>query len=343
MIDLYNGDCLEVMDKINKNSIDLIYIDPPFGIKQDEKFNLTPWKKTNYYEKIVYDMFSKILNENDLKFLSFLYPRLKKMRELLSEKGSIYVHIDWHVGHYIKILLDDVFGKENFVNEIVWKKLTSAKSQSNYFSNVKDQILFYKKTFKPLFNEQYLATKEDDNSYPYIEENTGRKWGSFDFTQKGQGEGKFFGNIFLEPPYGKHWIWSQERINQGINEGKIFFTKNGLPRLKKYLDEKKGDYLSDLWTDNRIWEDSEVSPLSANSKERLNYDTQKPEALLERIIKASSNENSIVADFFGGSGTTIAVAKRLGRKGIYCDQNKIAFDIAKKRIENTKVEKSLFE
>ena len=143
-IDLYKGDCLDIMESIEKSSIDLIYIDPPFGIKTDEKFNMIAWKKTNYYEKIVYDMFEKILNENDLKFLSFLYPRLKKMRELLSEKGSIYVHIDWHVGHYVKILLDDIFGKEKFVNEIVWHYSTGGLGSKTY-AKKHDTIFLYSK------------------------------------------------------------------------------------------------------------------------------------------------------------------------------------------------------
>lgn len=275
MIDLYNGDCLEVMDKIEKNSIDLIYIDPPFGIKQDEKFNMIAWKKTNYYEKIVYDMFNKILNENDLKFLSFLYPRLKKMRELLSEKGSIYVHIDWHVGHYIKILLDEIFGKDNFRNEIMWC-YTGPSNSKKWFPRKHDVIFWYGRTDNAIFNFA-------DIKIPYKKMNTGKTSGIF-----------------------------------------------------------KGDYQLD--EDGKIPESwwADITNVGRIQSELLNYATQKPEKLLERIIKASSNENSIVADFFGGSGTTIVVAKRLGRKGIYCDQNEIAFEIAKDRIENTKVVKTLF-
>ena len=280
---IYNGDCLEVMDKIEKESIDLIYIDPPFGIKQDEKFNMLPWKKTNYYEKIVYDMFQNILNENDLKFLSFLYPRLKKMRELLSNKGSIYVHLDWHVGHYVKILLDDIFGKENFRNEIIWNYGTVGTSPKNDYQNSYNSIFRYTKSNQySLIKETREAIRTAD--YNLFDEKTGR---FYQMTKRKDKDGNDY-----------EWI----------------------------------NYMPDGVAIDNVWKD--IFYVRANAKENVSYATQKPEKLLERIIKASSNENSIVADFFGGSGTTIAVAKRLGRRGIYCDQNIKAFNIAKERIAN---------
>lgn len=279
-IDLYKGDCLEVMKTIEKESIDLIYIDPPFGIKQDEKFNMVAWKKTDYYEKRVYDLFRSILNENDLKFLSFLYPRLKKMRELLSEKGSIYIHIDWHVGHYVKVLLDEIFGKENFVNEIVWSYKDPSGTVKDRYKRKHDVIFFYTK------NESSHIFNLDDVREPY----------------------------------------SEGTLKQA-ETGAISFGR-------ATVVNENGKVCDDVWS---------IPIINSMAKERMGYSTQKPEALLERIIKASSNENSIVADFFGGSGTTIAVAKKLGRRGIYCDQNQKAFDIAKKRIEDTVVAKGLFK
>lgn len=280
MIDLYNGDCLEVMDKIEEESIDLIYADPPFGIKQDEKFNMIAWKKTDYHEPLVYEIFEKILNENDLKFLSFLYPRLKKMRELLSEKGSIYVHIDWHVGHYVKILLDDIFGKENFINEIIWHYQSGGR-QTNSFSKKHDTLFLYSKTNNWIFDSDAIG------------ETRGSK--------------------------------KRNNMKKEVDEdGRIYFTIKSNGKIYKYYEDEKITP-ADVWTD--------ISHLQQKDPERINYGTQKPEKLLERIIKASSNENSIVADFFGGSGTTIAVAKKLGRRGIYCDQNEVAFEIAKRRVE----------
>ena len=224
-------------------------------------------EKTDYYEPLVYDMFKKILNENDLKFLSFLYPRLKKMRELLSEKGSIYVHIDWHVGHYVKILLDDIFGKENFRNEIIWCYGGGAIPK-NDFPRKHDVIMRYTKNENYIFNTQYR---------PYSEST-------------------------LSVGGGRHSLSSGGGA----------------------LDLERGTPLNDWWSD--------IPRVTSYSGEYTSYATQKPEKLLERIIKVSTNENDLVADFFGGSGTTAAVAKKLGRCGIYCDQNKVAYEIAKERI-----------
>lgn len=317
-----------------RGKIDLIYIDPPFDSKADyrTKIHLPTTdieQKPSVIEQFAY---SDTWKDGTKSYLEMIVPRLVLMRELLSKQGSIYVHIDWHVGHYVKVIMDEIFGKENFRNEIVWKKLTAAKAQSKFFSNVKDTILFYSKSNTCYFKGQYLSVNEDDKSYPYIEESTGRHWGSFDFTQTGQGPERHFGDILLEPPNGKHWIWSQERIDAGFKDGIIIFTKNGTPRLKKYLDQKEGDYLGDLWTDERIWADEETAPISANSKERVNYDTQKPLALLNKIINASCPENGIVADFFAGSGTTGAVAEQLEREWIMCELGKPACMITRKRL-----------
>lgn len=147
-------DNLELLKTIPDNFVDLIYIDPPFGIPQDKKFGLEQWKKTNYYDEWIYNKFSDILNENDLKFLSFLRPRLIELYRILNNRGSIYVHIDWHVGHYVKILLDDIFGKKNFVNEIVWFYPDSPGRSNNFFPRKHDIILFYKKSDKYIFNDK---------------------------------------------------------------------------------------------------------------------------------------------------------------------------------------------
>jgi len=155
---------------------------------------------------------------------------------------------------------------------------------------------------------------------------SGRRYGSFDFTQKGSGPPRYFGDKLLYPPSGKHWIWDQEKIDQAMKEGRIIFTLAGLPRVKRYLDEKKGNYVGDLWVDD------EVTPLSVNSEERVDFPTQKPEALLKRIILASSNPGDIVADFFCGSGTTLAVAEKLGRRWVGCDLSKFAIQVTRKRL-----------
>lgn len=328
-----------------RGKIDLIYIDPPFDSKADYRTKVRLPDTDIEQRPTVIEQFaySDTWEHGTASYLRMIVPRLVMMRELLSEQGSIYVHIDWHVGHYVKVIMDEIFGKDNFINEIVWKKLTAAKSQSKYFSNVKDSILFYTKTQNVYFKGQFLPVSKDDKSYPYIEESTGRRFGSFDLTQKGQGPPRNFGDKVLYPPDGKHWIWGQEKIDKALKEGRIIFTKNGLPRVKKYLDEKIGDYLGDLWTDERIWEDDEVAPISANSKERVNYDTQKPEALLKKIIDASCPDNGIVADFFSGSGTTGAVAEKLGRKWVISDLGKPACMITRKRLIDQDAKPFLFQ
>lgn len=274
-----------------QGKIDLIYIDPPFNTGSDFEYK---------------DKFQ------DSTWLSLMENRLELAKNLLSDKGSFYLHLDHNANYRGRELLNSIFGEENFRNEIIWQKLTSAKSQSIFFSNIKDTIYIYTKSYLYIFEKQYIDSIKDELNYNLIEANTNRRYGSFDFTQSGQGEARNFGDRgILEPPIGKHWIWSQEKINEGLKNGVIIFTKNGTPRVKRYLDEKIGNYLGD------IWNDKEVSPLSANSEERIEFEnnlTQKPEALLQRIIKASSDANSIVLDFFAGSGTTCAVALKLGRK-----------------------------
>lgn len=312
-----------------KGKIDLIYIDPPFDVGADFTMNVPLGDKKELIEKdqsslemVAYrDMWGKGTDS----YLYMMVERFLSMKSLLSETGQIYVHCDWRTNSNLRLLLDEVFGNANFLSEITWLKLTAAKAQSNYFSNVKDSLLVYKKG-KENFNPQYIKGSKDNSNYPYIEEGTGRRYGSFDFTQSGQGPARKFGDKLLDPPAGKHWIWKQESIDEGLKNGIIIFTSKGVPRVKRYLDTKEGNYLGDLWADDG------VPPLSANSSERLDYPTQKPEALLERIIKASSTEGDLVADFFCGSGTTGAVAEKLGRRWIMADLGRFAIHTSRKRL-----------
>jgi adenine-specific DNA-methyltransferase len=248
------------------------------------------------------------------------------MKELLSDQGSIYVHCDWHAGHYLKIIMDDIFGKENFHNEIIWQKTRVSKFQSSCYGKVCDDILFYSKNSKFVFHPPFLPYRDGylDNYYRFIEEETGRKYAKIVLTQAGQGEARRFGDKIINPPAGKHWIWSQDRIDEAYKKNLIVFTENGVPNYKKYADEAEGMRPSDLWSD--------IEPLNPMASERVDYDTQKPEKLLERIIKASSDKNSIVADFFGGSGTTASVAEKLGRRWITSDLGKPSSMIMRKRL-----------
>lgn len=326
---IFWGDNLQVMSHLLKNyrgQIDLIYIDPPFDSKADykKKIKLKGKEVTNDSNAFEEKQYGDIWTNDE--YLQFMYERLILLRELLSDKGTIYVHCDDHRSHSLRCLLDEVFGPQCFRNDISWQKVTSAKSQSNFFANVKDSILVYTKTANYTFNEIYLKSEKDDSNYSLIEEQTGRRYGSFDFTQSGQGPARNFDGEIKEPPAGKHWIWSQEKIDEGMKKGLIIFTKSGLPRVKRYLDEKKGNYLGDIWNDEA------VMPMSANSSERLDYPTQKPEGLISRIISASTNPGDLVFDCFMGSGTTQAVALKLGRRFIGADINLGAVQTTTKRL-----------
>ena len=308
--------------------INLIYIDPPFATGADFSINIKlgdlEWTKeaSVIEEKAYRDTWGKGLDS----YLQMMYDRLVLMRELLSDKGSIYVHLDWHVGHYVKLLMDEIFSKENFRNEIIWQKLTTPKAQTLGFGNVHDIVLWYSKGLEIIFNEIRIAHKKDylETMYRYIETKTGRRYRLHDFTQKGQGKPRRFGDKVLTPPSGKHWIWSQDKIDEAMENGVIVFSKTGMPQVKRYLDEVKGHRLDDIWTD--------INPIGSVAKERLDYPTQKPEALLERIIKASSNEGDLVADFFCGSGTTGVKAEKLGRRWIMADLSKFAIHTSRKRL-----------
>lgn len=311
-----------------RGKIDLIYIDPPFDSKADYRTKVTlPSGEIEQRPTVVEQFaYSDTWKEGTVSYLKMMYPRLVLMKELLSDKGSIYVHIDWHVGHYVKIILDEIFGKESFKNEIIWQKLTSAKSQSNRYPNIHDTILFYSKGADYIFNTPFVPKSEKllKTHYRYTDEKTGKRYSLADFTQKGQGEPRRFGNKVISPPPGKHWIWSQERIEEGIKNGLIVFSESGLPYVKRFYEDTQGNVAEDIWID--------INPLNPMAKERVNYDTQKPEGILDRIIKTSSNPNSIVADFFAGSGTASVVAEKIGRRWIMADIGKPACMIMRKRL-----------
>jgi len=322
---LKNGPLREEIER--QAGLKLIYIDPPFDVGADFSMDIeiggdTFTKKPNILEEIAYrDTWGKGADS----FIAMIYERMALMRDLLAEDGSIYVHCDWRVNSFIRLAMDEIFGRDNFKNELAWQKTRVSKSQSSTFGNTHDSIILYSKG-NAIFNPQFLPHPESykKSHYNMVEEGTGRNYGLWDFTQKGQGEPRRFGSQTLAPPAGKHWIWSQERIDEGFKEKRIVFTSTGMPRLKRYFDESQGNQISDVWT--------EVFDVNAVAEERLAYPTQKPEALLERIIKASSNEGDLIADFFCGSGTTAAVAEKLGRKWIVSDLGKFAIHTTRKRL-----------
>ncbi|MBI5789656.1 MAG: site-specific DNA-methyltransferase [Candidatus Schekmanbacteria bacterium] len=320
-----------------RGKIDLIYIDPPFDSKADYRTKVTLPGTTIEQKPTVLEQFaySDTWKDGTVSYLKMVYPRLVLMRELLSDKGSIYVHIDWHVGHYVKILLDEIFGKDCFLNEIVWQRTRVQHTDSNKFGNIHDTILYYTKNKERIFNSQFIDHKEDYIArYNKIEED-GRRYRLVPLDAAGTGAAREFFGKMIDPPKGRHWAYSQEKINEAINQNLIILTSNGTPNIKKYYEDNKGAVIQSIWTD--------IAPINAVAKERVNYSTQKPEILLERIINASSNTNSIIADFFSGSGTTGAVAEKLGRRWILSDIGKPAIMITRKRLIDQETQPFLYQ
>lgn len=294
-----------------RGKVDLIYIDPPFDSKADYRTNITLPNGDVTQKPTVLEQFGYVdlWKEGTVSYLRYLYPRLVLMRELLSEKGSIYVHIDWHVGHYVKLLLDDVFGKENLRNEIIWYYGGPSPIKSAY-PRKHDTIYLYSKSSVSKFNPQYGELPE----YLYKRAHSDPD-----------------GRLWVDQNLGK---LKEDTIAQMISEGRVFTTKTGGLRRKQYLDEMEGAQIDDVW---------DISIINSQSNEDVGYATQKPEALLERIIKASSNEGDLVCDFFGGSGTTAAVAERLGRRWITTDIGKPATLVMRKRFIDQEVKPFLYQ
>lgn len=326
---LYWGDNLQVMSHLLKEfrgQVQLVYIDPPFDSKAEYKktISLRGASATSDHGAFEEKQYADIWTNDE--YLQFMYERLILLRELLSSTGSIYIHLGRQVAHHIKIVLDEVFGFQNCRSNIIWQKLRSVKSQSSHFANMYDTLLVYSSGEGFCFNPQFVEKdpKLLETHYRYTDEQTGRRYNLADFTQAGSGPARRFGDRVMEPPSGKHWIWSQERIDEAMAQGRIVFSKGGLPYVKRFFDEGEGTRVGDIWID--------INPVNQVAKERTDYPTQKPEALLERIIQASSNPGDLVFDCFMGSGTTQAVAMRLGRRFIGADINLGAVQITTKRL-----------
>ena len=277
-----------------RGKVDLIYIDPPFDSKADYRTKISLpgtdiQQKPTVIEQFAY---ADTWEEGTISYLKMIYPRLVLMKELLSERGSIYVHIDWHVGHYVKLLLDEIFGKDLLLNEIMWCYSIGGKG-SRFFGRKHDVIFLYSKSSHYIFNgkDQLVATERKENSHMRLKvDEDGREY--------------------------------QEKTDK--KSGKVY---------RYYVDE--GKIPNDYWTD--------IEQLNREDSERVGYATQKPERLLERIIAASSDKDSLVCDFFGGSGTTAAVAERLGRRWITCDIGKPASLVMRKRFIDQEVKPFLYQ
>lgn len=309
-----------------QGGIKLIYIDPPFDVGADFSMDIgigddTFTKKPGVLEELAYrDTWGK----GQDSFIAMIYERLSLMRDLLAENGSIYVHCDWRVNSYLRMTLDEIFGRSNLKNQIIWKRIYS-HSDANRFGIVDDTLLYYTKSDSCIFNKQFKPHSDEYIKSHYGQfDDDGHKFRLVTLSAAGQGPARRFGEKLIEPPLGRHWAWSQDRIDEGLKTGKIIFSSKGQPNIKQFLDDTKGTVIQTIWND--------IPPVNPVALERVGYPTQKPEALLERIIKASSNEGDLVADFFCGSGTTLSVAEKLGRKWIGSDLGKFAVHTTRKRM-----------
>jgi len=351
---LFYGDNLDVLRRyVNDESVDLVYLDPPFKSNQDynvlfaeqngsrshaqiRAFEDTwQWDQAAAaaYEEVVENAsdrvsqalqaFRTFLGENDmLAYLSMMAPRLIELCRVLKPTGSLYLHCDPTASHYLKMLLDAVFGVTGFRNEITWKR-TTAHSDARRFGANTDTIFFYSKTENYTFFPIYQPYDESYKARFRHKDPDGRRWTDDNLTAKGLSGG---GYEYEYKGVRSLWRCPPETMKRLDQEGRLHFTKKGGIRLKRYLDELPGMPCQSLWHD--------IPPINSQARERLGYPTQKPEALLERIIRASSNEGQVVLDPFCGCGTAIAVAERLKRKWIGIDITHLAITLIKNRLQD---------
>ena len=327
---LKNGPAREDIEA--NGGIKLIYIDPPFDVGADFTMEVeigeeTLEKEPNILEEIAYrDTWGK---GND-SFLSMIYERLILMKDLLSEDGFIMVHCDWRVNAQLKLILCEIFGESNFRNEIVWQRRSASANPTNTLDNVTDSILFFSKSSQSQLNEILVKGEEVEE---YIKKNfknihNGRKFMMTPIVlgaSRGIRQNLIYEYKGYTPKYG--WMMKKETLIEFDKNDKLHWNSKGKPWRRMFADEYEGQPLKSLWNDLRV--------IHHMSNERLNYPTQKPEVLLERIIEIASKPEDIICDFFAGSGTTASVAERLGRKWICSDLGKFSIHTSRKRLITT--------
>ena len=322
------GECVSACAYLKDRGIkvDLVYIDPPFasGANYAKKVYIRRNPKVSeaiaqaeqeldvdelkaFEEKMYGDVWDKE------KYLNWMYENLMAIKSVMSKTASIYVHLDYHIGHYVKILLDEIFGEDNFKNEIVWKRKQGNLGQINQYGIVTDSIFYY--TMSDSYYFETPLTKEGQEEYIKrfkYDDGDGRKYRLSPLVSPSYSPSLVYTYKGYNPPK-NGWSVSLETMERYEKEGRLKFPKDKNQRIerKQYLDEWEGSPIQNLWTDIFV-----INPVA---EERLDYSTQKPEALLERIVNASSQKGTVIADFFGGSGVTAAVANKLGRKFIHCD------------------------
>jgi len=361
---LYYGDNLDVLrEHIAAESVDLVYLDPPFNSKRD--YNLLfkspkgqaseaqieafedSWHWNEQAEREFDDILHQpntdvaemmkalrsFLGENDMMaYLTMMANRLLELHRVLKPTGSLYLHCDPTASHYLKIVLDGVFGKENFINEVIWKR-TSAHSDAKRYASVHDTIFFYGKTDEPTWNDIFEPYTEEYIKTHFVHEDpNGRLFRRVDLRSPNPRPNLTYdytaNNGITYKPHRNGWAVSKEKMAELDKNGRLFFPQKSDARLRRklYFDESPGVAVSDNWTD--------IKPIFSVNEERLGYPTQKPLALLERIISASSNENDVVLDPFCGCGTAVHAAQKLKRQWIGIDITHLAISLIEKRLKD---------
>jgi len=356
---LYYGDNLNIIrDYITTESIDLIYLDPPFNssrtynvLFKDESGNeaeaqITAFEDTWHWNHATETTYQELVTHGEVKvsamvsaltdfigknqmmaYLVMMAVRLVELHRVLKPTGSLYLHCDPTASHYLKIVLDSIFGAEHFVNEIIWRRQNAKGLAFTRFASNHDVLLRYSKSGQFAWTPQYKPhdPKYLGQFYRYIDSDTGRRYRLADITNPNKDRPnltyEFLGVTRV-------WRWTKERMQKAYEQGLIVQTKEGgVPQLKRYLDEQEGTPVDDIWDD--------ILPVQAQAAERLGYPTQKPVALLERIIGASSNPSDVVLDPFCGCGTMIAAAEKMGRRWIGIDITHLSIALQKYRLKDS--------
>lgn len=349
---MMHGECLSTCAYLKEKGIevDLVYIDPPFAsgadyakkiyirrnplvqkVMKEAEQNLDNEEMKEFEEKMYGDIWDKE------RYLNWMYENLMAIKSVMSENASIYVHLDDHIGHYVKILMDEIFGEGNFRNDISWKSTASHNDSSKSFSSISDHIYFYSLSENGVFNTLYTPYTDEYIANEWIKLPSGRYYKAENMLdpQLKMEEYDFHGTRarWRTTPEKFEVLWNAEQTEVPNSHGRIKLGKNGKP-IKRcriiFKDELPGTPINDIWND--------ISYVAGRSQEKEDYATQKPEALLERIIKASSNEGMLVADFFGGSGVAAAVAHKLNRRFIHGDVNINSLQTARDRLVNAGAE-----
>jgi len=332
---IYCGDNLEQLKKLPDGCVDLIYIDPPFNSNRNYEVFWGETKEKRAFED---------RHASTHAYIEFMRPRCIELHRVLKKTGSFYYHCDWHASHYVKIMLDQIFGENQFINEIIWKRQSAhndAKQGARHLGRVHDTIFFYAKSDEYAFTHLYKTYDQEyiEKFYKHVEEGTGRRYSLGDITAPG-GAAPSKGNPHYEfLGVERYWRFSKEEMERLYKEGQIVqATKGSVPRQKRYLDEGKGVPIGTVWDD--------IGPIQSASDESLGYPTQKPLKLLERILEMSSKPNDIVLDAFCGCGTALVAAENLSRQWIGIDVSPTACRVMAKRLRDvckTKEDEKLWQ